>query len=497
MSSVPGSAPQSRKKPITLLYERGGRTREVKLDTRIALAIGIGLVVLGTWYLLATIYLVFRDDLLSSLVSRHTQVQYAYEDRIAALRTSIDRLTSRQLIDQDGVEGKVQELLARQAQLETRQAMVAALASQAESLPRLAGARPVPATAAAPSPAPAGGPVAAAARPAAMPALGGPLSGPEPPGAASASAFAPVAKPQPLTEFGPLRGSGTSATAAPRPGQPAPRTGDAAPTAGADDAPGRVEPLPAPRQRHGELAPLSPQAPVAHRLLRLATGLAVAESQQLAVLDAYAHRFRQAANRMQAVLLDTGLDGGRFAALPLPAAQGGPFIPVKVDPASGPFEASVDRAQRSMVDAMTLQRILETLPLRRPLPGDIETTSHFGYRADPFTRTMAMHTGIDFRDDYGAAVRATAPGTVLSAEYSGGYGNMVEVDHGHGVTTRYAHLSQILVAEGQKLTAGAVVGRLGNTGRSTGPHLHYETRVDGEPVDPMRYLRAAARLDRN
>ena len=80
------------------------------------------------------------------------------------------------------------------------------------------------------------------------------------------------------------------------------------------------------------------------------------------------------------------------------------------------------------------------------------------------------------------------------ADYSGGYGNMVEVDHGHGLATRYAHLSAIMVVPGQAVAAGQTVGRVGSTGRSTGTHLHYETRIDGEPVDPQRFLRAGARM---
>jgi murein DD-endopeptidase MepM/ murein hydrolase activator NlpD len=115
-------------------------------------------------------------------------------------------------------------------------------------------------------------------------------------------------------------------------------------------------------------------------------------------------------------------------------------------------------------------------------------------RIDPFTRGPALHTGLDFRADPGAEVRATAAGRVVSAEYSGGYGRMVEVDHGNGITTRYAHLSAMRVAPGQAVSAGTILGRVGSTGRSTGPHLHYETRIDGTPVDPQLFLRAGARL---
>jgi murein DD-endopeptidase MepM/ murein hydrolase activator NlpD len=94
----------------------------------------------------------------------------------------------------------------------------------------------------------------------------------------------------------------------------------------------------------------------------------------------------------------------------------------------------------------------------------------------------------------GAPARATAGGKVVSAGWAGGYGNMVEIDHGNGLTTRYGHLSAILVNEGQTVEARDVIGKVGSTGRSTGPHLHYEVRVDGEPVDPMRFLRAGEKL---
>ena len=107
---------------------------------------------------------------------------------------------------------------------------------------------------------------------------------------------------------------------------------------------------------------------------------------------------------------------------------------------------------------------------------------------------LAYHSGVDFREAHGAPVLATGAGRVTSAGSNGGYGLMVEIDHGGGMTTRYAHLSALLVAEGQFIPSGAIVGRLGSTGRSTGPHLHYEVRIDDEPVDPMRFLRAGARL---
>ena len=105
-----------------------------------------------------------------------------------------------------------------------------------------------------------------------------------------------------------------------------------------------------------------------------------------------------------------------------------------------------------------------------------------------------MHTGIDFRAEPGAPVPATGAGRVVTAEYAGGYGNMVEIDHGSGVATRYAQLSSMAVSVGQTVATGAIIGRAGSTGRSTGARLHYETRIDGEAVDPQRFLRAGSRL---
>jgi murein DD-endopeptidase MepM/ murein hydrolase activator NlpD len=97
---------------------------------------------------------------------------------------------------------------------------------------------------------------------------------------------------------------------------------------------------------------------------------------------------------------------------------------------------------------------------------------------------------VDLVEEYGAPVHATAAGVVVSAGVAGGYGNMVEIDHGNGLATRYAHLSSIEVVPGQTVGFGTVLGRIGATGRATGPHLHYEVRIDGEPVDPERFLRA-------
>ena len=175
------------------------------------------------------------------------------------------------------------------------------------------------------------------------------------------------------------------------------------------------------------------------------------------------------------------------------SAVGGPFVAAKG--ADGLFERDLVAAQSAVATLDGLRRALPTTPLRKPLSGDLQLTSTFGYRTDPFFGRPALHSGVDLREEFGTPVRATAAGVVAAAGPNGGYGNMVEVDHGGGLSTRYAHLSAISVAPGQQLAPGAIVGKVGSTGRSTGPHLHYEVRMDGEAVDPARFLKAASALN--
>ena len=118
-------------------------------------------------------------------------------------------------------------------------------------------------------------------------------------------------------------------------------------------------------------------------------------------------------------------------------------------------------------------------------------TSGYGVRSDPFRGSAAMHAGIDLAGPTGTAVYATADGVVQRAEWSGGYGNLVEIDHGKGLQTRFGHLSRILVHDGQRVQRGDLIALMGSTGRSTGSHLHYEVRIDGRAVNPIPFLQSA------
>lgn len=121
-------------------------------------------------------------------------------------------------------------------------------------------------------------------------------------------------------------------------------------------------------------------------------------------------------------------------------------------------------------------------------PAEGEITSPFGWRVHPIFGTQRLHTGIDIGADYGDAIRAADGGVVIHADWMGGYGNAVIIDHGNGISTLYAHNSQLLVNEGQTVSKGQTVARCGSTGYSTGPHLHFEVRQNGSPVNPLNYL---------
>ena len=122
-------------------------------------------------------------------------------------------------------------------------------------------------------------------------------------------------------------------------------------------------------------------------------------------------------------------------------------------------------------------------------------TAGFGERMDPFSGEGAFHTGVDIATQYGDAVRFTADGVVIEAGDRAGYGRLVIIDHGFGVTTWYGHLSSFNVLVGEQLRRGDTIGNVGVSGRSTGPHVHYEVRINGAPVNPMRYLRQAVAAD--
>jgi len=401
--------------------------RQVRLGP-VAFWIAVGtLVVMGVWSIGTATYFAFHDDVLTRLIAHQTEMQFAYEDRISDLRAQVDRIVSRQLLDQEQFEQKLDQIVRRQTTLEQRASTLGSLADPTATGSVKPGGR-------------------------GNPANEGPAAAPRPSPISDSVIY--VAPP---------------------------------------DREARLESrVPAASNR---IAANHKGAGVDGALARLLSSLDRVEARQSATLNAIEESYDSRAHRMRRVITDLGLELDK-AALPTsgPGPMGGPFVPVKLHGDSSAFERQLYRISLARAQVERLSRSLVFVPVRKPLVGEIDTTSTFGMRVDPFVRAPAMHTGLDFRGSMGDPIHATAAGTVTQAGWSGGYGKMVEVDHGNGLATRYGHLSAIDVVAGQKVQIGQTVGRLGSTGRSTGPHLHYETRIDGDAVDPQKFLRAGLRL---
>ena len=383
---------------------------------------------LGVWSAATATYFAFRDDVLTRLIARQAEMQYAYEDRIAELRAKVDRTTSRQLLDQEQFDQKLDQIMRRQTALESRATALGTIPDVTGSIRAAAPARS---------------------------------------GAAAPDSSPGTPKPNPISD--------TVIFVAP------------------PDREARLE------SRAPILAGPPPSQFAKHQgvdsaLVRLQTSLDQVENRQLAALNSYEESMESRVRRMRGVITDLGLDMAQLDAATPRAPMGGPFVPVKLSVDASAFDRQLYRINitRSQMDRLT--RTLALVPYRKPVIGEVEFTSGFGVRSDPFLGRPAMHTGLDFRAQTGDPVRATANGKVISSGWSGGYGRMVEIDHGNGLSTRYGHLSQIDVKVGDVIKIGQVIGEVGSTGRSTGPHLHYETRIDGEAVDPQKFLRAGVRL---
>jgi murein DD-endopeptidase MepM/ murein hydrolase activator NlpD len=174
--------------------------------------------------------------------------------------------------------------------------------------------------------------------------------------------------------------------------------------------------------------------------------------------------------------------------------EGGPLLP----PIDGPENFSLIDDANNVAEALerlqSARSAAELAPVHRPMTRVDRVSSVFGNRKDPFTGRLAFHSGIDFAAPNGTDVLAAGAGKVSFVGQISGYGNVVEVTHGNGLITRYGHLSAFLVSEGQTVSTGTAIAKVGSTGRSTGPHLHFEVRRADAPVDPTRYLNAGRML---
>ncbi|NJD36407.1 MAG: M23 family metallopeptidase [Betaproteobacteria bacterium] len=182
--------------------------------------------------------------------------------------------------------------------------------------------------------------------------------------------------------------------------------------------------------------------------------------------------------------------GGRGGPLVLPTAMSATELQQAVDALANQVEAKSDAI--SMIESQLLEDRIRKSLLPTSLPVETQwNASTYGWRVDPFTGERALHEGVDFVATSGTSIAAAAAGVVISAERHPQYGNLVEIDHGKDLTTRYAHTSKIVVKVGQLVKRGQKIAEVGSTGRSTGPHLHFEVRIRGLAQNPDRFLRLA------
>ncbi|MEO8722363.1 MAG: M23 family metallopeptidase [Sphingobium sp.] len=210
------------------------------------------------------------------------------------------------------------------------------------------------------------------------------------------------------------------------------------------------------------------------------------ETRQIAFARQLASVIDKRAQKAEAAIRSFGLNPAQVAQQA--RAQGGPFVPWSGQD-DGQAAAAFANLAHSLARLNALERGLVAIPSGQPTTTPMLTSS-YGYRSDPFTGQPAFHAGLDFPGSYGQPILAAATGRVSYVGQRSGYGNVVEIDHGHGIMTRYAHLSGFNAHVGETVTRGLPIARMGSTGRSTGTHLHFEVRVNGAPINPRRFLEA-------
>lgn len=431
-----------RSQPHQFIVARGERVRSFTLPswatwTGVCAVVGAAL-----WLVGSTVYIAFTDEIYEAAKAHRVNVERAYEDRIAALRRQIDEINTRKFLDQQAFETRLNTLLNRQAMLEQRHQDIAGLLGEARDRK-----------------------LAIPLNPASEPdsAMGGPLP-----------VVGPVVEPAGGASFDPSRPAPLDAEPAARPDKSAARSSET--------------PFPfslASAARASSRHDLSQEEIVEE----IQASLDRVASLQGSVLNSLETTVGDLSDRLVEVSEAVG------AKLPKAAMEdpglGGPLVELRRSDATAFRDRQVDRIRDDIERFDMLRTHVNRLPVRTPLAGALEFTSSFGRRLDPFLKRPAMHSGIDLRAGTGTPVHAAGGGLVTIAGYSGGYGRLVEIDHGGGYRTRYGHLSRIVVKPGGNVAPGDVIGMVGSSGRSTGPHLHYETRVYGAASNPKPFIEAS------
>ncbi|PLX34401.1 MAG: hypothetical protein C0605_13665 [Hyphomicrobiales bacterium] len=391
------------------------------------------------WIAFATINVAFKDQIIEAKKRKFHQMQMAYEDRIALMNAKVNALNGRLLLNQDDYEDKLLALKKRQSDLKNRQARIEALLGSEFSIKGKVNVASLKTG------------VSANARPV-VPVVydnGDKLT-------------LDFEQRQPVRLIG--RPGGTKASA-----------------------------LPAPKTA-AMLRPTRALMPIDEELKQIEGRLQDISRTQTKMLARIETVTLKRKARIAQVIRRLGFKTATSKPRHLmDTAIGGPFI--KLDEGSPQAASFADderyeRIYMNIDNYTAMKRQLKRMPIALPVRGTYRITSGFGARRDPFRRILAMHTGIDFKGQIGRPIYAPAPGKVVRAGWMGGYGRTIEILHDNGISTRYAHLSRIEIAVGDQVSRGKLIGRVGNTGRSTGAHLHYETRINGKAVNPKRFMQA-------
>lgn len=413
---------------------------------------GLSLIFLG-WVAFASVNVIFKDRIIAAKDHRYQQMQSAYENRLADLQVSWDELNGALVSAEDTFKSTAD-------QLETKQRTVAKLLNRKDTVDQ---------------------------------ALAG-LQGMKPELKGSADDDSVPAPSNAATGSDDDSGAGSEIGVMPETAAPQPRTAKPTKASFLDDAMGRLAAVlfskrskPAPRRVANLPAfrELAQQTSRVRRMSQVETALLLSADRQITgnidEIEAIMRRVGIRPDKMEEEVSEEGV--------------GGPFVPISalhIDGIADPsFTQAFAEASAHVKELDTLFTAFRHVPLTTPVHGaDYELTSDFGPRIDPFTHHLGFHPGLDFGGPWGSTIHATAPGTVVFAGMRGGYGRMVEIDHGFGIHTRYGHMSSILVPVGAKVTKGTPIGRLGSTGRSTGPHVHYEVWLGDVVRDPSKFIEA-------
>jgi murein DD-endopeptidase MepM/ murein hydrolase activator NlpD len=427
---------------------------------------GLSLIFLG-WVAFATVNVVFKDRIIAAKDHRYQQMQSAYENRVADLQTSYDELNGALVSAEDRFKSVADELQTKQNTImkfiDRKQQVDMALANQAGAAPGTPNVVDAVGTA--------------------------------PGGASDTVNMAPNGS---FTDSDEGGSSELSVMPQNAPAQPHLVKPNKASFLDLGNAVGRITGILFGRRMPDAPAAISPAVLSQHPALRQLAfetervqRIGVAETQLLSGTES---RLAERVASLNDIIRRTGIDPNQYERK-FAEGVGGPDIPLQSVHIDGIADAAFENAYLSasaVLEQMNgLLASLRHIPLTIPVHGSqFEQTSGFGARVDPFTGRYAFHPGVDFAGPWGSPVASTAPGTVVFAGNRGGYGNMVEIDHGFGIHTRYGHLSSILVQVGAKVGKGTPIGKLGSTGRSTGPHVHYEVWYDDVVRNPSNFIEA-------